>query len=89
MDLEALLARVPEGWSRVGYDGRTYGLSRTTRVGGREVTVYAEELGGDDVVSANVYRLGSGDVLKACEMPDAKVLAFLRGWTPIETTDEG
>ena len=78
--LSALVERVPEGWTRVNYDGRPYGLSRTTRVGGRVVTITAEELGGTDLVSANVYRTTAADLLRSCEMPDAKVLAFLRGW---------
>ena len=30
------------------------------------------------MVSANVYRTTSGDVLKPCEMPAATVLDFLR-----------
>lgn len=79
--LEALLDRVPEGWTRVSYAGRPYGLSRSTRVGGRSVSLYAEELGGADVVSGNVLRLSGGVVLKPCEMPPEKVLSFLRGWT--------
>ena len=78
-DLEALLARIPEGWSRTTYDGRRWGVSRTTGVGGRVERVYAEELGGSDVVSANVYRVGPVAVLKPCEMAAEKVLAFLRG----------
>ena len=72
--------RVPEGWSRVSYDGRAYGLTKTTRAGGRSISVLAEELGGSDLVSANVYRTAEGDVLKPCEMPEATVLAFLEGW---------
>ena len=37
-----------------------------------------------DVVSANVYRTSTGDVLRPCEMPAQKVLAFLRRepWRP-------
>lgn len=81
MDLVALLARIPEGWSAVEFEGRPYGLTKTSRVGGREISIYADELGGTDVVSANVYRVSSGDLLKSCEMPDAKVLDFLRRWT--------
>jgi hypothetical protein len=80
--LPDLVDRVPEGWTRVRYDGRRYGLSRTSRAGGASVALYAEELGGTDVVSANVYRTSTGDRLRACEMPDAKVLAFLEGWRP-------
>ena len=45
---------------------------------GSSLSVYAEQLGGSDVISANVYRTGAGDVLKPCEMPAAKVLDFLR-----------
>lgn len=74
---------MPEGWSLVEHRGRRYGLSRTSRAGGRSVSVYAEELGGRDVVSANVYRTGDGDLLRPCEMPAATVLEFLEGWRPV------
>ena len=80
--LADLVERVPEGWTRVAYRGRHYGLSRTTRVAGRSISVSAVELGGRDLISANVYRTLDADLLRACEMPDEKVLAFLRGWTP-------
>jgi hypothetical protein len=71
---------VPEGWTATTYRGRPYGLRRTSRADGRSVALFAEELGGTDVVSANVYRTSAGDVLKPCEMPAATVLAFLAGW---------
>jgi len=64
----------------VSYDGRRYGLTRTSRVGGRSISLLAQELGGTDVVSANVYRTLAGDLLRPCEMPAATVLAFLAGW---------
>jgi hypothetical protein len=80
VDLSGLVDRVPEGWTLVTYLGRPYGLSRTSRAGGGSVSVYAEELGGTDVVSANVYQTSAGAILRPCEMPSARVLAFLRGW---------
>ena len=80
--LAALVAAVPEGWTRVRYQGRTYGLTRRTWAGGRSTNVLAEELGGPDVVSANVHRTSTADHLRPCEMPAAKVLDFLRGWEP-------
>jgi hypothetical protein len=73
---------VPEGWTAVSYAGRRYGLSRTTHTDGRSVSLFAEELGGPDMVSANVFRLSGVDELRPCEMPVAKVLAFLAGWQP-------
>ena len=71
----------------VTYAGRRYGLTRITRTGGRSLSVYAEQLNGPDVISANVYRTGSGDVLRPCEMPAAKVLDFLRRADPATDSD--
>ena len=82
-ELDRLLERVPEGWTEVGYAGRRWGLRRSSRAGGAAVSVYAEELGGTDVVSANLYRTGTGLALRPCEMPAAAVLAFLRGWSAL------
>jgi len=80
--LTALVERIPEGWTLVTYEGRRYGLTRTTRVHGRSISVSAEELGGPDLISTNVYRTRKAEHLRPCEMPEAKVLAFLLGWTP-------
>lgn len=79
-DLEAALARIPEGWSRVRVGGRAYGLTKATHTAGRSVSIYAEELGGRDVVSANVRRLEAGTELRPCEMAAEKVAAFLQAW---------
>jgi hypothetical protein len=85
-----LLARLPEGWTAVRYRGRRWGVTRTRRAAGRIEKVYAEELGGTGVVSANVYRPADGSVggsaerLRPCEMPAADVLDFLRGWEPVD-----
>ncbi len=81
MDLAALFARVPEGYSVVSYAGRRYGVTKTLHAAGRSIKVLAEELGGTDLVSANLYRTDAADLFRPCEMPEEKVLAFLRGWT--------
>ena len=73
-----LVERVPDGWSSATYDGRRYGVTKTLRADGRAVSVYAEELGGTDVVSTNVYLIGDSVELRPCRMPAEKVLAFLR-----------
>jgi hypothetical protein len=83
-DYAALFDRVPIGWSEVRFAGRRYGLTRSVAAEGRAMAVYAEELGGRDVISANLYLTASGPQLKACEMPDAKVVDFLAGFEPIE-----
>jgi len=76
--VSSLVDRVPDGWSVATYDGRRYGVTKETRAGGRAISVYAEELGGTDVVSTNVYVTTGGEELRPCEMPAEKVLAFLR-----------
>ena len=84
VDYAALFHRVPLGWSEVMYAGRRYGLTRSVAATGRAMAVYAEELGGRDVVSANLYLTTVGPQLKACEMPAAKVVDFLAGFELVE-----
>ena len=75
-DVLALFERVPTGWTEVSFEGRRYGVTRTLSAGGRAQSVFAEELGGRDVISANLY-LAAEPQLRPCEMPAAKVLRFL------------
>lgn len=78
-DIEALFERLPVGWSTVVYGGRTYGVTRLVLAGGRAQKVYAEEFGGVDVISANLYRTAAGAAFRPCEMPAVKVTDFLAG----------
>ena len=80
--IEQDVGRVPVGWTEVGYAGRSWGLTRTDHARGGTTTLYAEELGGQSAVSANVWHTSGGDVLRPCEMPAQVVLDFLRGWEP-------
>ncbi len=82
-DVQTLFDRIPAGWSVMRWDGRPYGVTRTVSAGGRVQKLYAEELGGTDVVSANLY---ARDQLRPCEMPAAKVLGFLTTATPAPPT---
>ena len=77
-DVQQLFDRVPVGWSVMHLADRSYGVTRAALAGGRIQKLYAEELGGTDVVSANLY----GDRLRPCEMPAAKVLDFLSAAVP-------
>ncbi|WP_404312338.1 peptide methionine sulfoxide reductase [Agrococcus terreus] len=77
-ELDALVARVPEGWSRQVVDGRAWGLTRVEHGGGRSATIAGEELGGTGRMDANVWRTSAGTVLRPCEMPEEQVLAVLR-----------
>jgi hypothetical protein len=82
-DYAALFERVPIGWSEVVFEGRRYGVTRSVTAEGRAVSMYAEELGGQDVVSANLYLTADGPQLRPCEMPAGKVIEFLAGLEPL------
>jgi len=69
------------------FEGRRYGVTRTEREGGRQAWLWAEDLGGTDRISGNLYRLKSGTQLKPCEMPEEKVITFVLGIEPIGTVD--
>ena len=71
---------LPVGAYGGSYDGRRYRISKTQFSGGRSQKLEAEELGGADYISLNLYRLATGHaLLKPCEMSEAKVTAFVLG----------
>ena len=70
----------PQGYFTARYDGRRYGVSSTAHAGGKSFKLYAEELGGPDRISLNIYAPTTGDpALRPCEMPVDKVTAFVLG----------
>jgi len=74
------LSAWPEGYFVAVFAGRRYGVTRSVHAGGRSMKLYAEELGGADRISLNIYRPVGGDpALKPCEMPADKVTAFVLG----------
>ena len=79
---QTALALIPEGHSVGHYQGRRYRVEKSSHTGGRSLKLYARDLGGTDFVSLNLYHLASGDVLKPCEMAEAKVRAFVVGFVP-------
>ena len=80
MTLPERIAQIPLGYSEVRYRGRTYGLRRTDFNAGKSTKVFAAELGGTDFISFNYYCTSTTDHLKPCEMPEQKVLDFLRSF---------
>ncbi len=79
--IEDRIQKIPEGYSEVIYNGKKYGLTREDRVGSLSIKVFAEEHGGKDFISFNYYRTKSGaSHLRACEMPDEKVVHFLENF---------
>ncbi|MEN8727361.1 MAG: peptide methionine sulfoxide reductase [Sulfurovum sp.] len=71
------LLALPNGANDVHYLGKRYLLKKETLLDARLLKVYAEELGGNDIVSGNYYPTMKGGMLKPCEMSDKKVIDFV------------
>lgn len=79
----AAFDRLPFGAYGATAFGRRYRVTKTRFACARSQKLEAEELGGNDYISLNLYRLASGDsLLKPCEMPEEKVRAFILEVTP-------
>lgn len=69
---------MPVGGYGATYQGRRYRVTKTQFACARSQKLEAEELGGTDYISFNLYRLASGDsLLKPCEMSVEKVTEFV------------
>ena len=71
------LKALPDGAHEVFYEDRRYLMRKETLLGGRLIKLYAEALGGNDFVSLNYYETQTQSLLKPCEMPAQKVIAFI------------
>lgn len=80
MGLLNRIKTLPVGYSKVNYNNKTYGVTRTDFNEGKSFKIYAEELGGLDFISLNYYITTSSEKLKPCEMPDVKVIHFLNNF---------
>jgi hypothetical protein len=82
-DFLAAFDALPLGGYGGTYDGRRYRIVKSQFSAARSQKLEAEELGGADYVSLNLYRLATGEaLLKPCEMPEDKVRAFVLGVIP-------
>jgi len=62
------------------FDGKRYRITKTKMAEGRSQKLEAEELGGADYISFNLYRFTNGQsLLKPCEMTAEKVAGFVMG----------
>lgn len=78
MDIKIQIAKIPLGASEKWFNQRKYLVTKTNFNQGKSTKVYAEQLGGNDFISFNFYLLADGSQLKPCEMPENKVLEFLK-----------
>jgi hypothetical protein len=83
MSLQAFITKfdsMPEGGYGGTFEDKRYRITKTLMATGRSQKLEAEELGGNDYISFNLYRLADGTaLLKPCEMTEDKVMAFVLG----------
>lgn len=78
-DMRKVLAAWPQGYFTATFRGRRYGVTNSSHAAGQSLKLYAEELGGPDFISLNLYTPAHGDPqLRPCEMPVEKVMDFVR-----------
>lgn len=68
---------LPNGANDVIYQNKRYLLRKETLLEGKLLKIYAEELGGNDIVSGNYYPTIKEGMLKPCEILDKKVIDFV------------
>ncbi len=71
------LLDLPNGANDICYLGKRYLLRKETLLDGKLLKIYAEELGGNNIVSGNYYPTMKDGLLKPCEMSDKKVIDFV------------
>jgi hypothetical protein len=71
------LLALPNGANDVIYLDKRYLLRKETLLEAKLIKVYAQELGGNDIVSGNYYPTLKSGMLKPCEMSDVKVIDFI------------
>lgn len=69
---------LPKGYSKVLYQDKTYGVTRTDFNKGKSIKLFAKELGGKNFISLNYYITSKEELLKPCEMSKQKVIHFLK-----------
>ena len=74
--LEKIL-QFPPGYSEAVYNNRKYSVLRRDFNNHKSIKLYAQELGGKDFISCNLYITETKQLLKPCEMPEQKVIRFL------------
>jgi len=77
MSYRERLKSFPDGAHEAFYKEKRYLMRKETLLDGRLIKLYAEELGGNDFVSLNYDETQTAPLLKPCEMPAQKVIAFI------------
>lgn len=77
----AALKELPRRYTEGVYNDRRYGTTVSEIARGRKIRLFAQELGGKDYVSFNLYTLSDGSHrLSTCELSTEKIVDFVLGY---------
>jgi len=80
---EEALAQLNDGHQEGDFNARRWGATVHRSKDGRRVWLLAEQLGGREIVSFNLYHTNdSGSVLMPCEMSSEKIVEFVLHFRP-------
>lgn len=78
MGLLQQINKLPLGYSEGVYNNKRYSITKEMFNNGKSFKIYGKELQGNDFVSLNYYITSKSELLKPCEMPEKKVIDFLK-----------
>jgi peptide-methionine (S)-S-oxide reductase len=78
MDLLKYILEIPKRHSIGIYNNKKYSITKEIFNNGKSFKIFAEELQGNDFISLNYYITSKNEFLKPCEMPQEKVIHFLK-----------
>lgn len=78
MTILSIIKKIPEGYSEGFLDTIKYSITKNTFNDGKSFKIFGRELKGNNFISLNYYITSKKEFLKPCEMPEEKVIHFLK-----------
>ncbi|TXD52686.1 MULTISPECIES: peptide methionine sulfoxide reductase [unclassified Polaribacter] len=78
MTVLAIIKKIPEGYSEGFLDAIKYSITKNTFNDGKSFKIFGRELQGNNFISLNYYITSKNEFIKPCEMPEEKVIHFLK-----------
>jgi len=78
MTVLEIINGISEGYSEVIYDSKKYSITKQSFNNSKSFKIFGQELQGNNFISLNYYVTSKKEFLKPCEMPEEKVIHFLK-----------
>jgi hypothetical protein len=78
MTVLTIIKKIPEGYSEGFLNTTKYSITKNTFNDGTSFKIFGRELKGNNFISFNYYITSKKEFIKPCEMPEEKVIHFLK-----------